>query len=186
MILPKVRDPRFVTIRRGGTLTDPDHHLLALWAALEGIGVDTLMVRHSRDKKRTGKVVRPHLDTPRRLLRHLNPAPPAGKAADSVPVPMPVEPDARSRLERLPLEGVYCVLALQGRPMSHVARQHVTGIDRKISERLRKVTLQLAGTVTSTRNRAARRPRFLAHGTSKRRRPALSQLPQLDGLAPAI
>jgi hypothetical protein len=33
MILPKVRDPRFVTIRRGGTLTDFDHHLLALWAA---------------------------------------------------------------------------------------------------------------------------------------------------------
>ncbi|NGO75660.1 hypothetical protein G6045_08195 [Streptomyces sp. YC504] len=33
MILPKVRDPRFVTLRRGGTLTDTDHHLLALWAA---------------------------------------------------------------------------------------------------------------------------------------------------------
>jgi hypothetical protein len=33
MILPKVRDPRLVTIRRGGTLTDPDHRLLALWAA---------------------------------------------------------------------------------------------------------------------------------------------------------
>src|SRR5512140_3278196 len=33
MILPKVRDPRFITIRRGGTLTDPDHHLLASWAA---------------------------------------------------------------------------------------------------------------------------------------------------------
>lgn len=33
MILPQVRDPRFVTIRRGGTLTDSDHHLLALWAA---------------------------------------------------------------------------------------------------------------------------------------------------------
>ncbi|WBC11062.1 putative immunity protein [Micromonospora sp. CA-248089] len=33
MILPKVRDPRFVTIRRGGTLTDEHHHLLALWAA---------------------------------------------------------------------------------------------------------------------------------------------------------
>ena len=33
MILPKVRDPRFVTIRRGGTLTDPDHQFLALWAA---------------------------------------------------------------------------------------------------------------------------------------------------------
>ncbi len=33
MILPEVRDPRLVTIRRGGTLTDADHHLLALWAA---------------------------------------------------------------------------------------------------------------------------------------------------------
>lgn len=33
MILPKVRDPRLTTIRRGGTLTDPDHRLLALWAA---------------------------------------------------------------------------------------------------------------------------------------------------------
>jgi hypothetical protein len=33
MILPKVRDPRFITIRRGGTLHDADHRLLALWAA---------------------------------------------------------------------------------------------------------------------------------------------------------
>ena len=33
MILPEVRDPRFVTVRRGGTLSDRDHHLLALWAA---------------------------------------------------------------------------------------------------------------------------------------------------------
>jgi len=33
MILPKVRDPRFITLRRGGTLTDSDHRLLALWAA---------------------------------------------------------------------------------------------------------------------------------------------------------
>ena len=33
MILPKVRDPRFITIHRGGTLTDSDHQLLALWAA---------------------------------------------------------------------------------------------------------------------------------------------------------
>ncbi len=33
MILPKDRDPRFITIRRGGTLTDADHHLLAHWAA---------------------------------------------------------------------------------------------------------------------------------------------------------
>src|SRR5207244_9178307 len=27
------RDPRFVTIPRGGTLADSDHQLLALWAA---------------------------------------------------------------------------------------------------------------------------------------------------------
>jgi hypothetical protein len=33
MILPKIRDPRFITIRRGGILTDEDHHLLAVWAA---------------------------------------------------------------------------------------------------------------------------------------------------------
>lgn len=32
MILPEVRDPRLITIRRGGTLTDSDHRLLALWA----------------------------------------------------------------------------------------------------------------------------------------------------------
>jgi hypothetical protein len=34
MILPKDRDPRFITIRRGGMLTDSDHRLLALWAAM--------------------------------------------------------------------------------------------------------------------------------------------------------
>ena len=33
MILPKDRDPRFITIRRGGTLQDLHHHLLAEWAA---------------------------------------------------------------------------------------------------------------------------------------------------------
>ena len=33
MILPKKRDTRFITVRRGGTLQDADHHLLAIWAA---------------------------------------------------------------------------------------------------------------------------------------------------------
>jgi len=33
MILPKIRDPRFITVRRGGTLEDDDHRLLAIWAA---------------------------------------------------------------------------------------------------------------------------------------------------------
>ncbi|MDR1061485.1 MAG: hypothetical protein LBL83_09845 [Clostridiales bacterium] len=33
MILPKIRDPRFIALRRGGELTDENHRLLALWAA---------------------------------------------------------------------------------------------------------------------------------------------------------
>lgn len=33
MILPEVSDPRLVTVRRGGSLTDEHHRLLALWAA---------------------------------------------------------------------------------------------------------------------------------------------------------
>src|ERR671933_847667 len=33
VILPRDRDARLITIRRGGTLTDSDHRLLALWAA---------------------------------------------------------------------------------------------------------------------------------------------------------
>jgi hypothetical protein len=32
MILPPQRDPRLITIRRGGTLTDEDHRLIAQWA----------------------------------------------------------------------------------------------------------------------------------------------------------
>ena len=33
MIFAKIRDPRFITVRRGGTLQDSDHRLLAIWAA---------------------------------------------------------------------------------------------------------------------------------------------------------
>ena len=33
MILSHVRDPRLITVRRGGTLGDADHHRLATWAA---------------------------------------------------------------------------------------------------------------------------------------------------------
>jgi hypothetical protein len=33
VILSKIRDPRLITIRRGGTLSDTDHHRLANWAA---------------------------------------------------------------------------------------------------------------------------------------------------------
>ena len=33
MILTQPRDPRFITVRRGGSLSYTNHHLLALWAA---------------------------------------------------------------------------------------------------------------------------------------------------------
>ena len=33
MIFSPIRDPRLITLRRGGTLTDDHHRLLALWAA---------------------------------------------------------------------------------------------------------------------------------------------------------
>ncbi|RJK97214.1 putative immunity protein [Vallicoccus soli] len=59
MILPAVRDPRFVTLRRGGTLTDADHHLLALWAATCAEHVLGLFER-----------ARPEDPRPRRAVEH--------------------------------------------------------------------------------------------------------------------
>jgi hypothetical protein len=57
MILPTERDPRFVTIRRGGTLTDSHHRLLALWAAVCAEHVLGYFER-----------VRPEDDRPRRAI----------------------------------------------------------------------------------------------------------------------
>jgi hypothetical protein len=57
VILPKVRDPRLITIRRGGTLEDADHHLLAVWAADCAEHVLSLF-----------EVVRPHDGRPRRAI----------------------------------------------------------------------------------------------------------------------
>ena len=57
MILPKIRDRRFITIRRGGTLTDAVHHLLALWAAMCAEHV----LRHFEQ-------ARPTDDRPRKLI----------------------------------------------------------------------------------------------------------------------
>ena len=57
MILPKVRDPRFITVRRGGTLEDSDHHLLAFWAADCAEHVLGLF-----------ELARPHDDRPRRAI----------------------------------------------------------------------------------------------------------------------
>ena len=33
IIFSEIRDPRFITVRRGGTLQDANHRLLAVWAA---------------------------------------------------------------------------------------------------------------------------------------------------------
>lgn len=33
VIFSEIRDPRFITVRRGGALQDADHRLLAVWAA---------------------------------------------------------------------------------------------------------------------------------------------------------
>ena len=57
MILPKVRDPRFITVRRGGSLEDRDHRLLAAWA-----GDCAEHVRHFFEHARPGD------DRPRRAI----------------------------------------------------------------------------------------------------------------------
>jgi thymidine phosphorylase len=59
MILPAVRDPRFITIRRGGSLTDSDHRLLALWAAT--------CAEHVLDLFESA---RPHDVRPRQAIEH--------------------------------------------------------------------------------------------------------------------
>lgn len=57
MILPKERDPRFITIRRGGTLTDLNHHLLALWAANCAEHVLHLFEQANSDDKRPSQAI---------------------------------------------------------------------------------------------------------------------------------
>lgn len=57
MILPKERDRRFITVRRGGTLRDGDHQLLAVWAADCAAHVLHLF-----------EAVRPDDDRPRRAI----------------------------------------------------------------------------------------------------------------------
>ena len=64
VILPSVRDQRLVTIRRGGTLTDADHKLLALWAAAcaehvlhlfeEDLSADPLLFHTRREELEVG------------------------------------------------------------------------------------------------------------------------------------
>jgi hypothetical protein len=57
MILPKLRDRRLITVRRGGTLTDADHHLLALWAASCAEHVLPLFERAAPDDPRPRQAI---------------------------------------------------------------------------------------------------------------------------------
>ena len=57
MILPEVRDPRLVTVRRGGALTDADHQLLALWAATCAEHVLPLFEREVPSDGRPGEAI---------------------------------------------------------------------------------------------------------------------------------
>ena len=57
MILPKVRDPRLVTIRRGGTLTGEDHRLVALWSAACAEHVLHLFVSARPQDPRPGQAI---------------------------------------------------------------------------------------------------------------------------------
>jgi hypothetical protein len=57
VILPKIRDPRFITVRRGGILQDDGHRLLAIWAA-----ACAEHVLHHFEK------ARPNDDRPRRAI----------------------------------------------------------------------------------------------------------------------
>lgn len=57
MILPKERDTRLITVRRGGTLTDPNHYLLALWAATCAEHVLHLFEQANDDDKRPRQAI---------------------------------------------------------------------------------------------------------------------------------
>jgi hypothetical protein len=61
MIFTEPRDPRFITLRRGGSLTDAHHRLLAVWAAtcaehvipiFEAVAPGDRRLRHALEQNR--------------------------------------------------------------------------------------------------------------------------------------
>ncbi len=56
-ILPTERDPRLITVRRGGSLTDAHHHLLAEWAAVCAEHVLPLFEREAPDDDRPREAI---------------------------------------------------------------------------------------------------------------------------------
>jgi hypothetical protein len=57
MIFGGPRDPRLVTVRRGGTLEDADHRLIALWAAVCGEHVLHLFEQAQPDDPRPRQAI---------------------------------------------------------------------------------------------------------------------------------
>ena len=161
-------------------------HSVAFWAGLEGNTPDALMVRHSRDKRRTGVKVVPHLDTPQRLLATLNmPPPPGHPPRQELPPIIDALANPTIRLRQMRLEGVYAAIAVASKPMNETTRQLLTGITTPLYRQLCKAASAFAAAKSASRNEKARRPKALVPKT-KRRQPLLSRLPQIEGLGPSI
>lgn len=57
VILSKIKDPRLVTIRRGGSLSDDHHKQMALWAALCAEHVLWVFEKSSKDDNRPKEAI---------------------------------------------------------------------------------------------------------------------------------
>lgn len=57
VIVSDIRDPRLITVRRGGSLTDADHHRLAEWAASCAEHVLHLFEREDRGDDRPRRAI---------------------------------------------------------------------------------------------------------------------------------
>jgi len=155
------------------------------WASIEGASVDAVMARSSRRRRVAAAPYRPEEDCPRRLLRAAKIPLPTGRSTQPYEDPTTGKKSASSRLDEFTLESAYAIIASFNRAMAKGIREALTGRSTDELERLRKAAMKLAARKTATRNRDAARPRLLAPALP-RRRPKLHQLPQLDGLGPAL
>lgn len=164
---------------------DAERHPVALWAALEGVGVNAMHVRHSRHRKSGGREVIAHVDTPRRLLRKCRMHPPQGALADRSQIPRLMPSGSGSGLSGLTLDATYRALSTDRHFVSAKARELLTGIPTDDYQRLSRNARFLASLSTDARNRGARRSRLLIDHPP-RRAPPISRRPQLDSVGPAI
>lgn len=165
---------------------DAARHPVALWAALEGIGGDAMHVRHSRHKKREGREVVAHIDTPGRLVRKCRMRPPEGAPANRSQIPrLAPRIGSGSGLHGLTLDSTYRALSTDRHFLSDKARELLTGIPNDDYRRLSRNARFLASLSTNARNQTGRRSRLLTDHPP-RRAPPISRRPQLDSLGPAI